>query len=237
MTYLLNYSSERGMNEIYSLPDRRLKELSFGIANLKEGDRFGETLNKREAVLVLLSGSVNLKGDGYNHGKIEGSKSITQEDPVSIYCPPGLFASKAVSDTKIAIFRRWCEDKYKGEKPLVVSPEMIKVEKSENLTRRTIFVNDNDSSGFTVGEAVTEDKTNLKGSQLFKNDPAEGGSEALAYFYNEKSDNCSKYSIKGSDGDESGIISNNQTLIVPEGSQLELEVEASTCIIWIEGKK
>jgi hypothetical protein len=225
------------MNEIYSLPDRRLKELSFGIANLKEGDRFGETLNKREAVLVLLSGSVSIKGEGYNHGKIEGCKSIAEENPVSIYCPPGLFASKAVSDSKIAIFRRWCEDKYKGEKPEVVSSETIKIQKTDQFTKRTIFVNDNAGSGFTVGEAVADEKIEVKGSQLFSNDPAAGGSEALMYFFSEDGEPCASYSISGSEGDEKGSINNNQTLIVPEGSSVDLGLEKSTCIIWIEGKK
>lgn len=236
MTHLIDSQCQRGMNEVYSLPDRRLKELSFGIANLKKGDRFGETLNKREAVLVLLKGAVNLKGDGYNHGEITGRNSITDEKTTAIYCPPGLFASKAITDTQIAILRRWCDSKYKGEKSTVVMPEKIQTENLNGIIKREVFQNNNPASGFKVGEALINHKTTDIQNIILSKAITENKAEALIYVFNENENSCGEFSLKSPLEEESGTITSGQALIVPAGSDLKLTLAENTYCVWIEGK-
>ncbi len=234
MTCLIQCKSERGINEVYNLPDKRLKELSFGIVNLKEGDRFGETLNKREAVLIVLNGKISLKGDGYSHGLIDEKIYKQGQYSGAIYCPPGIFAIKAITDCKVAIFRRWCADKYKGKESALISPSQISSKEFDKIITQTIFVNDDQESGFSVGEAfiikyACEITEKLFSTSEFKE------SEVIIYFGSNSSEVCGDFSLSG-DYTEKDEIKKNQTLIIPENCTLNLNLNKDTYCVWMKGK-
>jgi hypothetical protein len=219
------------------MPDRRLRELAFGVAELKAGDRFGETLNKREGVLVLIDGAIKIKGDGFNHGKIQANFKDNGNLPVAVYCPSGLFAAKAVTDAKMAVFRRWCPDGYKGENSKVIPPEKVVSEANEGINVSTIFTSENPETGFVTGETtICEGTKDVVPSSLFNDGVKSGSLEGLMFFLLDPSADAMVL-IDGPEGEENIKISNMQTIIVPASSSVKITVKSGelTCL-WTVGK-
>ncbi|MFW5858216.1 MAG: 5-deoxy-glucuronate isomerase, partial [Planctomycetota bacterium] len=153
MSCLIQKSLQRGMTELYGLPDRRLAHLSFGVARLEPGDRFGETLNRREAVLVLLAGRAHVKGQGFDLGEIDAA-AAPDAAPTAIYCGPGLFTVKARTEAEVLVLRRECGPKYKNDSRLLDPAEIGDATPGDGAAacrRRALYRPTVDGSGLMAG--------------------------------------------------------------------------------------
>lgn len=158
MPNLIRKPLTRGMTIISGIEDTTLGGLSMGLISLKKDDRFGETLNSREAIVVLLHGRAKIRGEGFDYGEVSARETVFDGAPVAFYCPPGMYSIKAKSNCALAVFRYELEKKNKGAAPMLIRP--IQIEDSATgsgetrITRRTICDLSASVSGLRVGEAV-----------------------------------------------------------------------------------
>lgn len=243
MTCLIRRELQRGMTEYYGLPDRRLGSLSFGVASLAPGDRFGETLNRREGVLVLLNGRVHVKGQGFDLGELEAGAGEPDEPPVAIYCAPGLFTVKARSEAELLVLRRECGKKYKSTSRLLTNEDIRTHDTGEGdtLCRRRVFYRPTmEGSGLFAGsthlqpgagettpfpEDLIPDKAGREGAGFFRLD---GGQTASAHVEGAPACCNDREAVEATD---------RSAVIAPAGSSLTVSPNGSAVtVFWLMGQ-
>lgn len=222
-------SLTRGLTDLYGLPDRRLKKLSIGLASLSTGDRFAETLNRREAVLVLLHGRIYLKGQGFDFGEIDAGQEAFEDSVSGAYCPPGLFAIKANSDCDVVIMRWEGPHDWKGGQARVIIPDKVREQASGGKEATVRFLHEpaNRESAITVG--ITRFSASVSGAGLLPaaSSIAAGKAEGICLFRFESEDETAQVELSafGDAPEEIIDVRHNDVIIIPAGT--EAQVRAS----------
>jgi 5-deoxy-D-glucuronate isomerase len=239
MDCLVEKPFQRGMNELYGLPDRRLKRLSAGVARLEAGDRFGETLNAREAVLIFLWGSARVRGDNFDFGEVSGRESPFEGRPTAIYCPPGLFGAKAMSECGILVLRRECAKEYKGTPRLIESGEVVCNGEpgTDEMARCRIWTPGEEGSSLVVGE--THYCPGAAPAALWEtSDPHAGEAEAAAFLCVRPAEEKIGVEVAAAERSisESLDAADGGLILSPAGSMPVIDPRQSrTVAIWVRG--
>jgi hypothetical protein len=238
LSTLIRCPLERGINDYYGLPDRRLQHLSFGIAHLQDGDRFGETLNKREGILVLLDGKVLLKGDKYDHGEVAVDPP-DQVPPTATYCPPGLFTMKAREPARVAIFRRECGTLSKKTDSQMISAVGATPSNTPANGIACHRVYENSESGFTVGCthcSEAEDRA-LGPGDIFREFASSPKQEGLLFFrLPQKESPAPTIRVQRPDGEETHSLQDLDLVILPADTTFQLQATAPLTCLWMTGR-
>ncbi|MHC4887300.1 MAG: 5-deoxy-glucuronate isomerase [Planctomycetota bacterium] len=218
MPNLIRKPLTRGMTIISGIEESLLHGLSMGIISLKEGDRFGETLNCREAVLVLLHGSIKMRGEGFDHGEISARDTVFGGAPAAAYCPPGMYSIKARTDCSLAVFRYELDKKNKGAPPLLIQPqdlnETTSGEGEAAIRRRTLCDLSGSTSGLQIGETVIGPQAS--GAPMdFQTQVQSGTSSGLMLFCFDEG--MGTGTLKANEGDIS--VEDNDTVALLPGDQ------------------
>ena len=105
MTFCIRKSPSRGLTALYGFPQKPVTTLSMGLVHLDPGDRFGETLNRRECVLLLLRGAIAIKGNAIEPVSLSAPVDLLAESPTLIHCPPGIFSMKSEQGAELLLIR------------------------------------------------------------------------------------------------------------------------------------
>lgn len=101
---LLVKSSKRGQTMV-ALEAGRLEYVGFCAYRLSLGETLPVSAGDKELCLVLLSGRVNIEGEGFNWQNLGDRQSVFEDkSPFAAYLPPGTDALvTALSDVQIAV--------------------------------------------------------------------------------------------------------------------------------------
>jgi len=121
---LLVKSNKRGQTMV-ALEDGRLEYVGFKAFRLSLGETLPVNAADKELCLVLLSGRVNIEGEGFNWQNLGDRQSVFEDkSPFAAYLPPGTTAQvTALSDVQIAVC---AAPGAAGYKPRLIRPEHCK---------------------------------------------------------------------------------------------------------------
>lgn len=154
MNLLRKYKNKKGLSSICNRGEEKLKRLSFGLLKLSKGEIFNGDTEDKETALVVLSGIVNVRGDGFEYMKIGERKDVFSGKPSAVYLPPSIsYNTSADTDTEIAVCSAPSDMK---SKPILIKPEDV-IEKKLgvlNWERKAYFIIDErvKSKNFYIGE-------------------------------------------------------------------------------------
>ena len=154
MNLLRKRKDKKGVSLICSQGDEGLKRLSFGLLKLSKGETFNGNAENRETALVVLSGTVNVKGEDFEYVKIGKRKDVFSGKPSAVYLPAlTSYSMSADTDIEIAICSAPSDMK---SKPVLIKPEDV-IEKKLgvlNWERNAYFIIDErvKSKNFYIGE-------------------------------------------------------------------------------------
>lgn len=237
MSSLIEATFDRGINELYGLPDRRVKTLAMGVAHLEPGDRFGETLNRREGVLVLLSGTAAIRGHGFDHGEVATCADCFSQVPVVLYCPPGLYAIKAKKACEVLVIRRDCAKDYQGLGAVVLDPTGFEEEELPQGAgrQRILHTPCDDGSALVVGQTVLAGSGSAVAPVPALATGEGADTEALLYVRLPDGSGSVTGELSGPEGVEEFTLTNRSGVLVPAGHTIQLTAQSPALCLWASG--
>jgi len=101
--HLKHYETCDGFKKIAALGDGDLKLTEFGIINLKQGEHFEADTGAFEVALVVLGGTCEVAGEGFDFKKVGGRKDVFSGKPHTVYIPCGRsYTITAATDAELA---------------------------------------------------------------------------------------------------------------------------------------
>lgn len=101
--HLKHYETCDGFKKIAALGDGDLKLTEFGIINLKQGEHFEADTGAFEVALVVLGGTCEVAGEGFDFTKVGGRKDVFSGKPHTVYIPCGRsYTITAATDAELA---------------------------------------------------------------------------------------------------------------------------------------
>jgi 5-deoxy-D-glucuronate isomerase len=234
MSCLIREPLKRGMTDLYGLPDRRLQTLSTGAAVLTAEDRYGETLNRREGMVVFLHGAVRIRGEGFDYGEVQLRRDPLTEPPHALYCPPGLFAIKALTDSEFIILRRECGKEEKGGPPALVPPaeSPVRTEGTGDAALACRLLRGPQTPGTDLVIGETQYAPAASGAPCLGPELAQGPErEGLLFFRMGTPEAVATVRLEGEE--EPVEARSNDVVIVPAGTPATVSANgAPVCCIW-----
>ncbi len=101
--YLKHYTNTGLFTKIASLGDGGLKLTEFGIINLKPGETYEAESGVSEVALVVLGGTCEVSGDGFDFPRVGERKNVFSGKPYTVYIPCGTcYTVTATTDVELA---------------------------------------------------------------------------------------------------------------------------------------
>jgi len=120
----LKYDGEEGYSELRQA-ERDGGLIDFGLLRLEPRQDFGEALDGKEAVLILMSGVGTVESGGTTFKDIGQRTSVFAGKATAVYLPPGAdYRIKAVSRIEVAVVKAAASGS--GD-PVLISPEDVEV--------------------------------------------------------------------------------------------------------------
>lgn len=225
MTYCCRKECGQGLTMIYGHPDQRVRNLSMGIVSLREEDRFGETLNRRECLIFLLEGHISLKGNTIPPSTIERHADTSIATPPVVYCPPGIFSIKAHRASTLLILRGDLENNTEGM-AASVTPSCPRTSPCQSIDN--VFSMIAQGTGRLSGGCIEIDArtTSCDLRDIIGVAPSANGTEMLLYISSDDADFSAKMRMLPAENhaDEGPYdVRDGDAVIVPDGCRPVVE--------------
>lgn len=222
MSYKIKYTPKNGFISLIDKKNKFLKNIQFGILNLKKSSYSEKSLDL-ETILVILSGKCSVRVDGNKWDSIGERDDVFGGKAYAIYIPPNSdFTVEAIEKVEIAVCK--APASFKGEPKLIIPSEVKLNVVGKNNWQRNVYdiVRDNiNAEKLVVGETIN---------------PSGNWSSYPPHKHDETSENEVKmeeiyfFKIKPEQGfgfqrlynpdrslDETYTIENNDLIIIPKG--------------------
>jgi 5-deoxy-glucuronate isomerase len=201
-----------------------MKRIGFGLLCLRPGETYTASAEAKETALILLGGTVTMRGVGVTYEDIGERKGVFSGKAASVYLPAGnSYILEAKTDLEVAVCQAPSD---RGGSPRLILPEAVKEVAlgKENWKRSAYMIVDGDIPAhyLFLGEAIVP-PGNWASFPPHRHDkdalPEEVDMEEIYFFRFDRPSGFGIQKIYTDDRsvDETITVRQNDTVLIPQG--------------------